>query len=114
MGLNRKRSEWAAHSKRVTKTMRWKALRKLALERDGYRCVKCGERRRLEVDHIKPVRTHPELSFVLSNLQTMCGRHHAQKTRLEVGHNALPPKRQEWRDLLQEMQRTEKMRQTDA
>lgn len=104
MGLNRKRSEWAAHSKRVCKSQRWKALRKQALERDGWKCTQCPERRRLEVDHIQPVRTHPELSFVLSNLQTLCGRHHAQKTRLEVGHAALSPKRQEWRDLLRSMQ----------
>lgn len=104
MGLNRKRSEWAAYSKRVTKSQRWKALRKQALKRDGFRCVQCPERRRLEVDHIQPVRTHPELSFVLSNLQTLCGRHHAQKTRLEVGHMPLSPKRQEWRDLLRSMQ----------
>ena len=29
-------------------------LRKLAKDRDGWRCVKCGRAGRLEVDHIKP------------------------------------------------------------
>lgn len=114
MGLNRKRSEWAAHSKRVCKSQRWKALRKQALERDGWKCTQCPERRRLEVDHIQPVRTHPELSFDLGNLQTLCGRCHARKTRLEVGHKALPPERQEWRDLLRDMQRNPEERHEDA
>ena len=100
MGLNRKRSDYAAHSKQVTRSTRWKALRKQALERDGWSCVQCPERRGLEVDHIKPVKTHPELSFVLGNLQCLCGRCHARKTRIEVGHVALPPERQKWRDLL--------------
>jgi len=100
MNRNRKRSEYAAYSKKVTRGPRWKALRMQALERDGWQCVRCGERRRLEVDHIKPVRTHPELSYSLDNLQCLCGRCHARKTRIEVGHKPLPPERQKWRDLL--------------
>lgn len=105
MGVNRKRSEYKRHSARVTRGPRWKALRMQALDRDGWQCVQCGERRRLEVDHIQPVRTHPELSYILSNLQCLCGRCHARKTRIEVGHKPLPPKRQAWRDLLRDMQR---------
>ncbi|WIY26952.1 HNH endonuclease [Parasedimentitalea psychrophila] len=103
MGMNRKRSEYKHHSAKVTRGPRWKALRMQALDRDGWQCVQCGERRRLEVDHIEPVRTHPELSYILSNLQCLCGRCHARKTRIEVGHKPLPPKRQEWRDLLSSM-----------
>ncbi len=93
------------HSKRVTRTRRWAVLRQQALDRDGWQCVQCGERRRLEVDHIKPVRTHPELSYSLRNLQVLCGSCHARKTRIEVGHKPLDPKRQEWRDLLRNMRR---------
>ncbi|MGJ8586977.1 MAG: HNH endonuclease [Yoonia sp.] len=99
--MNRKRSEYAAHSRKVTRGPRWKALRAQALDRDGWQCVSCGERRGLECDHIEPVKTHPELAFTLSNLQMLCGRCHARKTRLEVGHKPLPPKRQDWRNLLQ-------------
>lgn len=106
MGLNRKRSDYARHSARVCRGPRWKALRMQTLERDGWACVECGERRGLECDHIKPVKTHPHLAYVLSNLQILCGRCHARKTRLEVGHKPLPPKRQAWRDLLRMMQRT--------
>lgn len=104
MGLRR---EFARHSARVTRTQRWKALRLQALERDGWRCVQCGERRGLEVDHIQPVRDRPDLSFTLTNLQCLCGRCHARKTRTEVGLDALPPERQAWRNLLREMQRAQ-------
>lgn len=76
-----------------------------ALDRDGWACVQCGELRRLEVDHILPVRTNPELSYSLGNLQCLCGPCHTRKTRIEVGHTPLSPKRQQWRDLLREMQR---------
>ncbi|MGY9045996.1 MAG: HNH endonuclease, partial [Rhodobacterales bacterium] len=51
------------YSKRITRTKRWQALRAEILERDRYRCRSCGCGGRLEVDHIKPVRTHPELSY---------------------------------------------------
>lgn len=105
MGMNSKRADYARHSKRVTKTKRWKALRLEVLRRDGWACVQCGDRRRLEVDHILPVKTRPELSFELRNLQALCCRCHARKTRIEVGHKPLTPKRQQWRDLLQDMQR---------
>ncbi len=105
MGLNRKRSDYAAHSKKITRGQRWKALRLQALNRDEWACVQCGELRGLECDHILPVRDRPDLAYALSNLQILCGRCHARKTRLEVGHKPLPPKRQQWRELLREMSR---------
>jgi 5-methylcytosine-specific restriction enzyme A len=99
-----RRREYQRHSRQVTRGPRWKALRLQALERDGWQCVQCGTHVGLECDHIKPVRTHPELAYVLSNLQILCGPHHSAKTRLEVGHTPLLPKRQQWRNLLREMQ----------
>ena len=95
-----KRREFARFSEAVVKTKRWKRLRLQVIERDGWQCVKCGNRQRLEVDHIEPVRDAPELSFVIGNLQTLCCSCHARKTRIEVGHKPLPPERQKWRDLL--------------
>ncbi|MBI1416077.1 MAG: HNH endonuclease [Limimaricola sp.] len=94
------RKDYAAHSRRVTKSPRWKALRMQALDRDGWQCVQCGERRRLEVDHILPVRDRPDLSFSLSNLQCLCGRCHSRKTRIEIGLGQPNPARQAWRQLV--------------
>lgn len=95
--------DYRRHSAKVCRGPRWKALRMQALERDGWQCVECGSRRRLECDHIEPVRDRPDLAYVLSNLQILCGRCHARKTRIEVGHKALTPKRQQWRNLLLSM-----------
>jgi len=84
------------HSQKVTSSPRWKILRLAILERDGWRCQACGAGGRLEVDHKKPVRTHPELSFVPDNLQALCPRCHTSKTRLECGHQPMPAARQDW------------------
>lgn len=88
------------HSAAVIRSARWKSLRLRAKRRDGWKCVECKGVGRLEVDHIKPVRSHPELAFDLSNLQTLCGSCHARKTRIECGFPELSPARAAWRDLL--------------
>ncbi|WP_218037266.1 HNH endonuclease [Reyranella soli] len=83
----------------MTRTKRWRALRLQALRRDGWRCVQCGKPGR-EVDHIKPVRSHPELAFVLDNLQTLDARCHTRKTRRDIGLPETDPRRDEWRALV--------------
>ena len=93
------------HGASLYRTPQWKALRFMARRRDGFACVQCGAKGRLEVDHIKPIRTHPELALDLGNLQCLCIACHARKTRLEIGLGELPPERQAWRDLLRNMQR---------
>ncbi|RNI20618.1 HNH endonuclease [Paracoccus pantotrophus] len=80
----------------IYRSERWKAVRLQAKRRDGWRCVQCGAGGRLEVDHIRPVRTHPELSYDLSNLQTLCPSCHSRKTRIEVGMGERNPKREAW------------------
>ena len=93
------RKEHMRHSKRVTSTARWRVLRQAILERDGWTCAcGCGERRRLEVDHIQPVRTHPELAFDPANLQALAPACHTRKTRLECGHKEKSPARKAWAD----------------
>jgi 5-methylcytosine-specific restriction protein A len=96
MGVDR----WHRYSKAITRTKRWAALRLQAKRRDGFQCVECGGRHHLEVDHVKPVRSNPELAFDLRNLQTLCATCHTRKTRLECGHPPLTPERLAWRDLL--------------
>ena len=98
-----KRDEYARHSKAVTRTKRWAVLRQAILERDGWKCRCCGERRRLEVDHVKPVRTHPELSFNPANLQALCGPCHTRKTRLECGHKEKSPARKAWAEAVADL-----------
>ena len=103
MGLN----DHKRHSKAVTRTARWKALRVQVLERDNWKCVQCGTRHRLEVDHIEPVRTRPDLSYSLGNLQTLCGRCHARKTRIEIGLGRPDPARDAWKKLVRETHQNE-------
>ena len=96
--------EWKRHSQRVTRTRRWQSLRHAVLERDGWACVDCGSRRRLEVDHVQPVRTHPELSFDPANCATRCKPCHTRKTRIECGHPPPDENRQAWRQAVSELE----------
>ena len=103
------------YSRHITRGPRWRALRLEALRRDGWACVQCGGRHRLEIDHIEVVRIAPERAFDLTNLQTLCASCHTRKTRIECGHPVLSPERQQWRDLLQSQQKpSEHERQFDA
>jgi len=91
------------HSRRVTKSRQWRRIRFLALRRDGFQCVKCGARGALEVDHVQPCRTHPELSLDLGNTQSLCKPCHSRKTRIECGFPESPPDhpgRRDWRAAL--------------
>ncbi|MBI6628275.1 HNH endonuclease [Pontibaca salina] len=92
--------EHRRHSAKVTRTRRWKSLRVEALRRDNYKCVECGARGRLEIDHILPVRSHPELSFEIDNLQALCVSCHSKKTIREIGLHKPDPEIDKWRDLL--------------
>ena len=88
------------HSAHITCTPRWRRLRWVILRRDGFRCVECGAHGRLEVDHCHPVRTHPELAWEPSNLQSLCVPCHSRKTCLEQGKSEPNPARLEWAALL--------------
>ena len=58
-------------------TWAWVKLRYEVLAEGDGRCVLCGRSKAegtyLQVDHIKPLKTHPELALVKSNLQVLCG-----------------------------------------
>ncbi len=87
-------------SRTVRGTKRWKALRKIAIQRDQYRCVQCNAAGRLEVDHIKAVRHAPELAYALNNLQSLCPTCHTYKTRRENGNPEVSQSRLKWRRLV--------------
>lgn len=84
-------------SRPVTSSRRWPALRLAALRRDGFLCVACGARGVLQVDHIEPVRSNPQRAFDLENLQSLCGRCHAAKTRSDCGWPQPSAERVRWR-----------------
>ena len=55
----------------------WRRVRMEILKERGARCDACGATRAdgvvMNVDHIRPRRTHPELALDKSNLQVLCG-----------------------------------------
>lgn len=55
----------------------WRKIRYDALKLNDGRCELCGRSKKdgiiLNVDHIKPRKTHPQLALTLSNLQVLCG-----------------------------------------
>lgn len=87
------------HGHAIYRDPRWPALRIAAKRRDGWKCVMCGARGRLEVDHVMAIRDHGA-AFDLANLQSLCGSCHARKTARETGIAPLTPERARWRDLL--------------
>ena len=38
---------------------RWARVRRVVFERDGWRCVECGQAGRLECDHVTPLEREP-------------------------------------------------------
>src|SRR5215472_1775447 len=69
----------------TTYNAEWRKQRAIALKRDGHRCVSCGAKERLQVDHITPVAeggTHH-----LANLRTLCeGCHRKVTARQGISH----------------------------
>lgn len=95
------------NSRKVTSSKRWKSLRLQTLRRDEFQCKSCGARGRLEVDHINPVRTHPELAFELANLQALCAACHSRKTRIECGFKPPSQERLAWCEAVNQLSKKE-------
>ena len=89
-------------SKRKASGRRWAMVRRLALDRDGWRCQTCGKAGRLEVDHIRPLQHEGEL-FDLANLATLCVSCHWLKTSAEMGYRQPGPEQVAWSDYLAKM-----------
>lgn len=63
----------------------WRMLAEDILKRDCYECQECKKEgkltikqhgKKLDIHHIKEIETHPELTYVKSNLLTVCVHHH--------------------------------------
>ncbi len=52
----------------------WKALRARVIACYGGKCMRCAKvpKHSVNVDHIKPRKTHPELALDFDNLQVLC------------------------------------------
>jgi hypothetical protein len=56
----------------IRKSRDYELWRKSIFERDGYKCIWCGEGGKIHADHIKPFCDYPELRFALDNGRTLC------------------------------------------
>lgn len=59
----------------TARSPKWQSIRSHFLEHNSS-CICCGKDKDLEVHHIKPVSTHPELELMVENLATLCERCH--------------------------------------
>lgn len=60
---------------------RWLAVRRRALERDGWRCMDCGRAKgRFEVHHLTALKNDGP-PFVLDNLTSLCSACHLARHR---------------------------------
>ena len=79
---------------------RWAATRRGVLDRDGWRCQKCGKAGRLEVHHIEALADGGE-PYAEDNLIALCRPCH-----FEAGRAARPvrPEAAAWQDLVAELE----------
>ena len=78
---------------------RWRIVRVKVLDRDGWACVKCGHKGRLEVDHIKRLEDGGAV-YDETNLQTLCRDCHFEKSQEERRGKPTPPEVLEWQRYL--------------
>jgi len=66
----------ALKSQRFYKTVAWRHVRRLALQRDHYLCQMCLSNKRIrrarDVHHVQPLELRPDLALELSNLMSLC------------------------------------------
>ena len=78
----------------------WQRFRYSILDRDGWRCVRCGRSGRLEVDHIRPLEKGGS-ALDPANCQTLCRTPcHIEKTRRDRG-KPLSGERVKWREFIE-------------
>ena len=91
------RSRW----QRGISARKFRVIRKQALVEAGYKCRRCGGRRGLEADHIKPLFEGGH-KYAIWNIQILCRECHQEKTALETGY-VPDPEREELKDLVAEL-----------
>ena len=75
IGVSKARYEWI-NSSAFLNSQEWIELRYRVLRESDGRCCLCGrgaaDGAKLNVDHIKPRRSHPSLALSRANLQVLC------------------------------------------
>lgn len=66
-------------SEMFNKTSQWKEVRQKAIDLHGPICMRCGSREDIQVDHIKPKSSYPELALTIDNLQILCWKCNREK-----------------------------------
>ena len=83
----RKRERWRGSRQERGYDREWEVLRDAYFKEKKGICEECSRRGYLEmgavVDHIEPVKDVPDKRLEWSNLQVLCGPHHAWKYRCE-------------------------------
>ena len=70
--------------RKIYNSVRWRRLRLAILERDGWRCKRCGRAGMLEVHHRKAIAEGGDASDP-ANLETICRGCHIQHHRVIIG-----------------------------
>ena len=78
---------------------RWARVRVKVLDRDGWACVKCFHKGRLEVDHITPLEDGGAV-YDETNLQSLCKNCHFEKSQEERKGKPTSREVQEWQRYL--------------
>ena len=77
----------------------WERTRRLAFERDGWRCRRCGASGPLECHHVTSIADGGAV-FDLANLETLCRRCHVGLHRAPARPDRMPAG---WRRLIDEL-----------
>ncbi|MGL5077742.1 MAG: HNH endonuclease [Waterburya sp.] len=76
-------ASFAKSNKSVLCSLEWKTLRNSVIDFYGCKCMKCKkvleQRKFANVDHIKPRKYFPELTWEFSNLQVLCSKCNREK-----------------------------------
>ena len=90
---------------RLINHSRWRVVRKVVLERDGYRCRSCRYAGKLEVDHVVALADGGD-PWAPDNLQTLCRPCHIKKTAAENrARRPVPQEVEAWHLLVAELLR---------
>lgn len=81
----------------------WRRVRRVILDRDGYRCRACGKAGILEVDHRIPLRAGGA-PYDPDNLQALCrGCHFAKTAAEQPGRQPRTLEQRRYRALVEEL-----------